>query len=130
MDSNKEVHKTKVIVPKEEELKKARKRIKEEKAKRPKFGIKKDAKNTVQEESDNSEFDEELRERTAGVLKDYLKSEHPTQLSYLNFEDDMNAVIEGILREQDIIKKKQKKGSKNEKIKRLKNKLFKRRKNG
>ena len=77
----------------------------------------------------DNEFSKELKKRTDGVLKDYFKNP-PTQLTYSSFENDMNAVIEGALSEQDKIKKQQKKGSRKERLKALKNKLFRRRKDG
>ena len=128
MNSN-ENNKMKMIIPSE---KKSQKNGKKEEKKKKKEEIEEEKEETEVEVKDvqDDEFSKELKKRTDGVLKGYFKSKDATQLTYSNFEKDMNAVIEGVLSEQDKLKKEKKKISRKERIKALKNKLFKRRKDG
>ena len=78
----------------------------------------------------DNEFSRELKKRTDSVLKAYLKANPPIALTYLGFDKDMNAVVEGVLNDQDIKKKQHKKDKRAEKMRTIKNKIFKRGKNG
>lgn len=128
MNSDENNKRFKTIIPSEKNSKKIKDKEKIDKQNLKEETEEKDV-DVAEINVNDNEFSRELKKRTDGVLKDYFKNP-PTQLTYSSFENDMNAVIEGALSEQDKIKKQQKKGSRKERLKALKNKLFKRRKDG
>lgn len=128
MNSDENNKRFKTIIPSEKNSKKVKNKEEIDKQNLKEETEEKDV-DVAEVNVNDNEFSKELKKRTDGVLKDYFKNP-PTQLTYSSFENDMNAVIEGALSEQDKIKKQQKKGSRKERLKALKNKLFRRRKNG
>ena len=73
----------------------------------------------------DDDLSRELKKKTDVVFKGYMKTTPPIPLTYIGFEKDMNAVVEGVLNEQDKKKKQDKKNSRREKLRELRKKLFK-----
>ena len=78
----------------------------------------------------DTEFSRDLKTRTDDALKKYMHSDSPIPLSYNLFDKDMNTIVANALNEQDARNKKDKISKRAERLKALKNKLFKRRNNG
>ncbi len=119
--------KPKHIMPLDSEEKQ---KIKEEKAKEE---AEKEAKKDEPEKEvdiaevniQDDDLSRELKKKTDIVFKGYMKTTPPIPLTYIGFEKDMNAVVEGVLNEQDKKKKQNKWKNRRERLRELKKKLFK-----
>ena len=80
-------------------------------------------------EVEDNEISKEIKKRTDKAQKDYLKTDHPIPITYIGFDKDMNALVEGVLNDKEV-RKRDKQRKKQDREKEGKRSLFRRRKDG